>query len=77
MICPVQQWFALWQNIFLISNYVPVLIHSRNLERARHMDNKLTDAGFYVTRIPMDELNDKIFLGWLEEVSENWEDFHE
>lgn len=60
-----------------ISPDVPVLVHSQNLDRARYMDNKLTDAGFDFTRISMDKLERKLFHEWLEEVKELWEDFHE
>ncbi len=60
-----------------ISPDIPVLIHSRNLKRARFMANKLFDAGFDVVRIPMDELGCEMFQEWLEEVKETWKDLHE
>ena len=63
--------------IRFISSDVPILIHSRNEKRARHMENKLSDSNFYVTRIPMDVLTEKRFRAWLDEVDEIWEEFYE
>jgi CheY-like chemotaxis protein len=60
-----------------ISPDVPVLVHSQNLARACYMVDKLTAAGFDVTRIPMDKLECNLFHEWLEEVKEMWQDFHE
>jgi hypothetical protein len=59
-----------------ISSDVPVLVHSRNLNRARYMENKLTDSGFYVTRIAMDDLTKKLFHEWLAEAGELYDDEH-
>lgn len=63
--------------IRFISADVPILIHSRNEKRSRYMENKLSDANFYVTRIPMDVLTEERFHEWLDEVDEIWEEFHE
>jgi CheY-like chemotaxis protein len=60
-----------------ISNDVPVLVHSMNPGRAPAMVQKLESSGFWVTRLPMAELNEQNFGNWLEEVKEIWEDFHE
>ena len=60
-----------------ISNDVPVLVHSMNPGKAPIMVQKLESSGFWVTRLPMAELNQKNFGEWLEEVKEIWEDFHE
>ena len=60
-----------------LSPKIPVLIHSRNRDRARYMGNELTDHGFDVTRIPMCDLSEVALVGWLEEVQETWEDNHE
>jgi len=57
-----------------VSPKVPVLIHSRNEERARHMAFRLKERGFDVLRIPMDQLDRETFLDWLAEVKENWDD---
>jgi|GEM_PF-907452 len=55
-----------------ISVEVPILIHSMNLTRARAMQSRLEQAGFWVTRIPMSALNQDRLLAWLDEVRENW-----
>ena len=60
-----------------VSNDVPVLIHSMNLGKAPAMVKKLESSGFWVTRLPMAELNEQKFGEWLEEVKEIWEDFHD
>lgn len=60
-----------------VSNDVPVLIHSMNLGKAPAMVKKLESSGFWVTRLPMAELNEQNFGEWLEEVKEIWEDFHD
>ncbi len=60
-----------------ISTDVPVLIHSQNLKRAQYMESKLWDAGFDVTRISMDQLDEKLFHNWLEDVKELWEENHD
>ena len=63
--------------IRFISSEVPVLVHSQNTKRAQYMEGKLFNANFDVTRISMDQLDKKLFLEWLDEVKELWEDFHE
>ena len=53
---------------------IPVLVHSRNLKRAIHMEGKLSDEGFIVTRIPMDQMDKDLFRKWLGGVRANWLD---
>lgn len=56
---------------------VPVLVHSVNAQRAPVMVKKLEVAGFWVTRIPMDQLTKEEFLEWVEDAREIWEDQEE
>jgi CheY-like chemotaxis protein len=56
----------------MIPPEVPVLVHSMNRKMAPGMVKTLEDGGFNVTRIPMEDLNIKLFLSWLEEVRECW-----
>lgn len=63
--------------IHYMSNDIPVLVHSMNPKRAPYMAHKLTEAGFYVTRIPMSDLTRTLFKNWLLEAREIWEDFKE
>lgn len=60
-----------------ISNDVPILIHSMNPSCSPIMANRLDEAGFDVTRIPMAELSRGRFLKWIEEAREIWEDLQE
>ncbi len=60
-----------------LSPQIPVLIHSRNKDRARYMGNQLSAHGFDVVKIPMDLLDKEHFHDWLEEAQETWEDNHE
>lgn len=46
----------------------PILIHSVNNSGANQMKQALEQAGFFVTRIRMADLNETHFLDWLEEV---------
>ena len=63
--------------IKFISRDVPILVHSMNDSRAPIMANKLTAAGFYVTRLPMSMLTKSKLMQWIEEAREIWEDLHE
>lgn len=58
-----------------ISPDVPILIHSMNPGPAPLMAQKLENAGFYINRVPMCDLNSVAFQCWLDEVKEIWEDF--
>jgi len=49
---------------------VPILIHSMNPSGAQRMARLLAPAGFDVTIIPMAELTEGRFLGWLGTVRE-------
>ena len=60
-----------------ISSDVPVLVHSRNEKRACYMERKLVEKGFYVTKVPMDQLVKEKFLLWLEEVGQIWSESQE
>lgn len=53
---------------------VPILIHSMNAQKPPGMERALKSAGFSVTRIRMVVLGRELFLDWLEEVRDNWED---
>lgn len=55
------------------SNEVPVLIHSRNLPASERMAAVLAQAGFSVTRLPIDRLSEAAFHDWTREVREEWE----
>lgn len=56
---------------------VPILVHSMNQTQGPLMADRLSKAGFYVTRMPMYQLTERIFKELLEEVIELWEDFVE
>ena len=58
----------------MISTDVPILIHSMNTARAPEMKRSLETAGFSVTRIAMDMLEQEHFQSWLNEVRDNWDD---
>jgi CheY-like chemotaxis protein len=60
-----------------ISVEVPILIHSMNFGRATAMQPRLERAGFWTTRIPMSLLTRDRFLGWLDQVRENWVDLRD
>ena len=60
--------------ISMIPSDVPILIHSMNFSRAPEMKRILESAGFSVTRIPMEDLNQVLLHSWLEEVRGCWED---
>lgn len=51
---------------------IPILIHSINPARAPAIARLLDDKGFWVTRMPYDELTPSFFLEWLEEAHDIW-----
>ena len=53
---------------------IPILIHSRTLKRVIYMEEKLSDAGFIVTRMPMDQMDKDLLRRWLGGVRANWLD---
>ena len=53
---------------------IPVLVYSKNLNRAIHMEGKLSDEGFIVTKIPMDQMDKELLRRWLGGVRANWSD---
>ena len=53
---------------------IPVLVFSRNLTRVIHMEDKLSDEGFIVTKIPMDQMDKELLRRWLGGVRANWSD---
>jgi hypothetical protein len=53
---------------------VPVLVHSMNAHASVRMVHTLTQAGFEVTKIPMEALTQASFLAWLQDVRDLWED---
>ena len=57
-----------------IPKLVPVLVHSMNVTKGEEMHRRLTGAGFSATRIRMSALTELRFKGWLEDVTESWED---
>jgi len=60
-----------------VAKNVPILVHSVNVQRAPVMVGKLEAAGFWVTRIPMDELQKEKLEAWLEDAREIWADREE
>jgi CheY-like chemotaxis protein len=57
-----------------LSADIPVLVFSRTLKRVIHMEDKLSDEGFIVTKIPMDQMDKDLVLRWLGGVRANWSD---
>jgi rhodanese-related sulfurtransferase len=57
-----------------VSPDVPILVHSMNTRGSVRMANALAEAGFEVTKIPMEALTQAAFLAWLEEVRDWWEE---
>ena len=60
-----------------VSRDVPVLVHSVSIQGSLVMTRKLEAAGFWVTRIPIDQLQERQFMDWLEDAREIWEDQNE
>ena len=61
----------------LIQNFsfeIPVLVHSANAIKAPIMVRRLEEAGFWVTRIPMQKLTPQDFDEWITEAKEIWKD---
>jgi CheY-like chemotaxis protein len=56
-----------------LSRVSPVLIHSMNERQSKMMAWRLQQAGFDVTKIPMDRLTKDVFNRWIEDVQEAWE----
>lgn len=56
--------------------HIPVLVHSMNDSKSPLMAKKLTQQGYCVTKIKMEELTKAKFDEWLEEVADVWEDFN-
>lgn len=57
-----------------ISNDVPVLVHSMNISKALTMTNRLKEAGFSVTQIPMERLTHNKLMEWLDEARSIWQE---
>ena len=57
-----------------IDKDVPILVHSMNPAKAQTMVEKLSDAGFTVSRIPMGDLTKMRLRAWVEDAHEIWED---
>ena len=53
---------------------IPVLVYSKNLQRAIHMDEELSDEGFIATRITRDQMDKEFLLKWLGGVRGIWLD---
>lgn len=51
-----------------LDKHTPIMIHSVNFAGARHMEQHLSDRGFWVTRISMEDLTRDFFQEWLEDV---------
>lgn len=60
-----------------ISRDVPILVHSMNPTRAPLVAQRLGRAGFDVSRIPYEELNQVSFQAWLSDAKDNWQDVEE
>lgn len=58
-----------------IDKDVQILVHSMNPGKAQTMAEKLSKAGFRVTRIPMRDLTRMRLRAWVEDVREEWEEF--
>jgi CheY-like chemotaxis protein len=56
------------------SRDIPILVHSTNQIQGPQMVNKLERAGFWVSHVPMYNLEEKNFAEWLQEARELWED---
>jgi CheY-like chemotaxis protein len=56
-----------------LSRASPVLVHSMNERQSKVMVVRLQQAGFDVTKIPMDRLTQDVLTRWIEEVREVWE----
>ncbi len=58
-----------------ISSGVPILIHSMNPDKSPLMARKLETAGFWVTKKRWFDINEEVYWDWLEDVSEEWDDY--
>lgn len=56
-----------------IPRHIPILVHSMNPGGAMGMVRRLDAAGFSVTRIPMEVLNNDKLTSWLDDVRDNWD----
>jgi CheY-like chemotaxis protein len=63
--------------IMNIAKHVPILVHSMNLTWAPVMVSRLTSAGFWVTRVQMDNLTEEWLHEWMEDVREIWKDMQD
>jgi hypothetical protein len=59
-----------------VSKDVPILVHSMNVFQAPVMMARLEQAGFSVTRIPMEKINQEGLAEWLQEVREICEELN-
>jgi hypothetical protein len=59
-----------------LSRDAPILVHSMNPTRAPQLVQRLKGAGFEVTRITFQNLDQVTFLNWLEDARYNWADAH-
>ncbi len=63
----------------LIANFhrdIPILVHSTNQIQAPRVVSQLKSAGFWVSHIPMYNLDQEIFSKWIGEALEQWEAEH-
>jgi CheY-like chemotaxis protein len=60
--------------IQFVSKDVPILVHSVNALGSVAMVNRLREAGFGVTKIPMTVLTEASLRAWLQTVRELWEE---
>ncbi len=56
------------------STDVPILIHSMNQVHVPRVARQLDDRGFWVTRIPFNNLSEARFRAWLDEARDIWEE---
>jgi CheY-like chemotaxis protein len=61
------------QIIAGVARDTPILVHSMNFSEGDTMAERLSRAGFSVTRIPMRDLDQTSFLAWIDEAGEGWE----
>lgn len=59
-----------------ISNDISILVHSMSLTGAAYMEKRLEQAGFQVTRVPMDILfkSKEFLMKWVETARASWDE---
>lgn len=55
-----------------VERKISILIHSQNPNGAASMTGRLSEAGFWVTRVPWNLLTKERFCEWVEDVRSEW-----